>query len=207
MAGALGEKAKRFPAEYLIDLNATKAAIRCGYSERTAYSQGQRLLKKVEIQQMIQELQQQRQQRTQITADRVLQEVARIAFARITDVTSFDANGVVLKNSTELPHDVTAAIESVSSTATDGEYGTRTSLKVKMHSKVAALEKLTRLLGMELSGAIQSVLRAGYVIVDPHTGEEVKPGGTTESETDSEDSEQTQQSDGQFTEPQPLMPA
>lgn len=46
---ALNERQKRFCDEYLIDLNATQAAIRTGYSEKTAYSQGQRLLKHVEI--------------------------------------------------------------------------------------------------------------------------------------------------------------
>lgn len=45
----LSGKQQRFADEYLIDMNATKAAIRSGYSEKTAYSQGQRLLKKVEI--------------------------------------------------------------------------------------------------------------------------------------------------------------
>lgn len=52
---ALNEKQKRFCDEYLIDYNATQAAIRAGYSEKTAYSQGQRLLKKVEIKTYIEE--------------------------------------------------------------------------------------------------------------------------------------------------------
>lgn len=52
---ALTAKQKRFCDEYLIDLNATQAAIRAGYSERTAYSQGQRLLKNVEVQKYLQE--------------------------------------------------------------------------------------------------------------------------------------------------------
>ena len=43
------EKRKRFAEEYLFDFNATQAAIRAGYSERTAYSIGQRLLKDVEV--------------------------------------------------------------------------------------------------------------------------------------------------------------
>lgn len=52
MAG-LTQKRKRFADEYLIDLNATQAAIRAGYSEKTAYSQGQRLLKDVEVKKYI----------------------------------------------------------------------------------------------------------------------------------------------------------
>ena len=50
----LNDKQKRFVDEYLVDLNATAAAKRAGYSEKTAYSMGQRLLKKVEIQAAIQ---------------------------------------------------------------------------------------------------------------------------------------------------------
>lgn len=76
----LTPKQQRFVEEYLVDLNATQAAIRAGYAERTAYSQGQRLLKNVEIQQCLQELMQERAQRTEITADRVLQEYARLGF-------------------------------------------------------------------------------------------------------------------------------
>lgn len=51
----LTAKQKRFTDEYLVDANATQAAIRAGYSEKTAYSQGQRLLKKVEVQTYIEE--------------------------------------------------------------------------------------------------------------------------------------------------------
>ena len=53
----LTEKQKRFVVEYIKDYNATQAAIRAGYSEQTAYSQGNRLLKKVEIKKAIKELQ------------------------------------------------------------------------------------------------------------------------------------------------------
>lgn len=49
MIVALNDKQQRFADEYLIDLNATQAAIRSGYSKKTAYSQGQRLLKHVEV--------------------------------------------------------------------------------------------------------------------------------------------------------------
>lgn len=52
---ALNDKQKRFADEYIIDLNATQAAVRAGYADRTAYSQGQRLLKNVEVQAYIEE--------------------------------------------------------------------------------------------------------------------------------------------------------
>ena len=81
----LNDKQKQFCKEYLVDLNATQAAIRARYAEKTAYSQGQRLLKNVEAQEYIRELMQKREQRTEITADKVLEEYAKLGFSDITD--------------------------------------------------------------------------------------------------------------------------
>ena len=69
-----------FVEEYLIDLNATQAAIRAGYSEKTAYSAGQRMLKNVEIKESIKKLEEAASERTSITKDMVIKELARIAF-------------------------------------------------------------------------------------------------------------------------------
>lgn len=68
----LTDKQKRFVEEYLIDLNATQAAIRAGYSEKTAYSIGQENLTKPEIQAAIQAAQNKRAERIQITQDDVI---------------------------------------------------------------------------------------------------------------------------------------
>jgi len=68
-------KQQAFIKEYLIDLNATQAAIRAGYSEKTAYSHGQRLLKDVEIQSAINKAQAERSERTEIDADYVLKTI------------------------------------------------------------------------------------------------------------------------------------
>ena len=69
----MNDRQKRFVGAYLIDPNATQAAITAGYSEKTAYSQGQRLLKHVEVSEALAKAQEQRQERTQITADAVLE--------------------------------------------------------------------------------------------------------------------------------------
>lgn len=82
----LTEKQKMFAQEYLVDLNATQAAIRAGYSEKTAYSHGQRLLKNVEIQKSIQKAMQQRSQRTGFSQDMVLEKLGQIAFSEEDDV-------------------------------------------------------------------------------------------------------------------------
>ena len=67
------EKQKRFADEYLIDLNATQAAIRAGYSKKTAYSQGERLLKKVEVEKYIQERMKQLASENVATEEEVIQ--------------------------------------------------------------------------------------------------------------------------------------
>ena len=77
---ALTKKQQLFVEEYLKDLNATQAAIRAGYSAKTAYAIAEKLLRKAEIKQAIQEAMKARSDRTEITQDRVLQELARLAF-------------------------------------------------------------------------------------------------------------------------------
>lgn len=79
--GGLNERQQRFVLEYLVDLNATKAAIRAGYSERTAGSQGFDLLKKPEIQLALAQARHEQQERTQISADRVINEAWAILTA------------------------------------------------------------------------------------------------------------------------------
>ena len=66
---------KLFAQEYIKDLNATRAAIAAGYSEKTAYSQGGRLLNHVEVQKYIKEFMEKRAERTEITADNVLKDI------------------------------------------------------------------------------------------------------------------------------------
>ena len=71
----LNEKQKLFCQEYLKDLNATQAAIRAGYSEKTAKSQGQRLLTNVYIKEFLEKQNEQRQERVKVDADYVLKTI------------------------------------------------------------------------------------------------------------------------------------
>lgn len=89
---ALPSKQVQFVAEYLLDLNATQAAIRAGYSEKTAYSQGQRLLKNVEVQAALSSAQSDRSERTKIDADWVLSRLADEADADIADLYAEDGS-------------------------------------------------------------------------------------------------------------------
>ncbi|MHB8172723.1 MAG: terminase small subunit [Thermincolia bacterium] len=79
MARELTPKQKMFVAEYLIDLNATQAAIRAGYSEKTAYSIGEENLRKPEIQEAIQKSQNKRAEKLELSAEWVLQRLKDIS--------------------------------------------------------------------------------------------------------------------------------
>lgn len=156
---ALTPKQRRFVDEYLIDLCATQAAIRAKYSAKTAASQGERLLRNVEVQRAIARRMKDREQRTEITQDKVLRELAKIGFSDIrkvvrwgeTMVRMVDAeegegedlvpyHGLALIDSMEVDDDTAAAIAEVS----QGRDG----LKVKLHDKKGALVEIARHLGM-----------------------------------------------------------
>ena len=87
------EKHERFAQEYLVDLNATQAAIRSGFSEATAGSKGWGLLKIVAIESRVQELAAERSARTAVAADRVLLELAAIAFVDIGEFVKIQKDG------------------------------------------------------------------------------------------------------------------
>lgn len=91
---ALNAKQRRFLDEYLIDLNATQAAIRAGYSAKTASSQGERLLRNVEVQALLTERMKAREKRTEITQDKVLAELAKIGFADIRRALNWGAEAI-----------------------------------------------------------------------------------------------------------------
>ncbi|MBK7892897.1 MAG: terminase small subunit [Bdellovibrionales bacterium] len=110
MAKDLTPKQKRFVEEYLVDLNATQAAIRAKYSENTAGSQAFDLLKKPEIQAAIQAEMDKRSKRTNITADNVLKELMRIATADLSG--AYDEQGR-LKPIHEIPEDTRRAMSGI----------------------------------------------------------------------------------------------
>lgn len=82
----MNDKQRRFAQEYLIDLNATQAAIRAGYSAKTASSQGERLLRNVEVQRAVTEAKAARSEETGINAAWVLKRLADESFADLADL-------------------------------------------------------------------------------------------------------------------------
>lgn len=154
----LTPKQERFVAEYLVDLNATRAAIRSGYSAKTAPEQASRLLSNVKVSEAVQAAMQARSQRTEITQDMVLRELAKIGFSDIRKVVRWGAtelrttegkdgeavtepyHGLRLVAADEIDDDTAAAIAEVS----EGRDG----LKVKFHDKKGALVDIGRHIGM-----------------------------------------------------------
>lgn len=151
----LNPKQSRFVAEYLIDLNATQAAIRAGYSARTAKAQGARLLTHVDVQAALSKAQEKRAQRTEITQDRVLAEIAKVAFADVRKV--FSPDGALIPIA-DLPDDAAAAIAGADIvTVNKGGGEVEYVAKIKMADKLRALELAGKHLGIfrervELSG-------------------------------------------------------
>lgn len=140
----LTEKQQRFVDEYLIDLNATQAAIRAGYSVESARDIGCENLTKPNIQQAIAKAMAERSKRTGINQDRVVLELAKIAFVKMTDVVDPDT-GEILPNASD---DDLACIESMKFKQSDNQYGGSIEREVKLSPKMKALELLGRHLGM-----------------------------------------------------------
>ena len=136
----LTDKQVRFVEEYLVDFNATQAALRAGYSPKTANEQGSRLLANVSISDYIDKAMAERSRRTGISQDRVILELARIGFAKITDVID-PATAEIKTGATD---DDLACIQSIK--VKPGEFGTER--EVKMYDKKAALVDIGKHLGM-----------------------------------------------------------
>jgi phage terminase small subunit len=156
---ALTKKQKRFVEEYLVDLNATQAAIRAGYSTQTAYSIGDENLKKPEIKNAIEKALAERSRRTGVNADRVILELAKIAFVNPTDVINMDEATV----RGEANREDTAAISSVKVKRIPTEDGDIVEREVRTYDKIKALELLGKHLGMftdkfKVEGAIPVVI-------------------------------------------------
>jgi phage terminase small subunit len=145
----LTPKQHRFVKEYLVDLNATQAAIRAGFSAKTAEQAGSRLLRNVKVKAALEQEQASLAERTEITQERVLQELAKIGFA---DVRRMFTPGGNLLPPTDLNDDMAAAVQSVEVVvrrAPGGEQGEVEHVhKIKLNDKLGALTQIGRHLGM-----------------------------------------------------------
>jgi phage terminase small subunit len=131
-----------FCREYVIDRNGTAAAIRAGYSRAAAAQQACRLLTKAKIKARIADLLNESAARQEATLDKVMSELAHIAFSNMSDFSSWGANSVTLIPSKELSEEKLRAVESVAETSSkNGD----PQLRIRLHSKLRALELLLRI--------------------------------------------------------------
>lgn len=151
MAKLKNAQQEEFCQQYVVDNNAAQAAIRAKYSKKGANSKGSQLLANVNIQERITELKSALQKKTGISAERVIEEFARIAL--VDPAEAFDADGNLL-NIQAMPRGLRAAIASIE--VTERTYGTgerettETTKKLRFWDKNKALENLGKHLGIFL---------------------------------------------------------
>lgn len=169
---ALNPKQKRFVEEYLIDLNAMAAAARAGYSPKTSHTQGSRLLARPEVAEAIAKAQVKRGKRTEITQDRVLEELAKVGFASMGDYLRVTPDGDPAIDLSEMTSEQASVLcEATVEDFTEGRGENARDVrrvKIKLHDKLSALEKIGKHLGMfpnrhELTG------KNGGPIAQTHT--------------------------------------
>lgn len=173
----LTPRQQRFVDEYLIDLNATQAAVRAGYSKKTANEQGAQLLAKLSVREAVDKAKGARADRVRFTSDEILLELRRIALADPRKF--FNADGS-LKRIEELDDDTAATLASVEvierkqniRKVKDPDEGedqlvneVEQTKKIRLWDKVAALEKAMKHLGLlkeriEHTGTVQFRMNA-----------------------------------------------
>lgn len=148
----LTPKQAAFVQEYLIDLNATQAAIRAGYSSKDADVTGPRLLGNVGIQEAIQAAMAERSERTQINQDWVLKRLALLADANPKKLASWDEGGVTVKDSDELTDDEAYLINEVILDETIKESKDGSELVLHRQKRLKPISDNTKAKALELIG-------------------------------------------------------
>lgn len=149
----LNDKRKKFCHEYILDFNGTQAAIRAGYSAKTAKEQSSQLLTKLNIQNYLAELKQNVAEESGITKKQLIDELAKIAFFDIRKI--YDEENSLL-NIHDFDDDSAASIagievdEILEFNSTKGQKElTGYTRKVKLHNKIAAIERVSKMLGYD----------------------------------------------------------
>jgi phage terminase small subunit len=143
----MSPRERRFVAEYLIDANRMAAALRAGFAP-SAGTHVWKLMRKPEIRYAITKAQRDRARRTHVTRERVLLELARIAFADLARVASWEGGDVAMKPLETLTDNEAAAISGLGAADADGG-----AIGVSLHDKDFALEVLARHYGLYADGA------------------------------------------------------
>ncbi len=167
MAGKLSDKQKKFCIEYLVDLNATQAAIRSGYSVKTAQRIGSENCSKPLIIDAIAAERERLKSDLDITPERVLKELAALAFVDMSQ--AYDKHGHLL-NIHEMPEDVRRAINGFELESHDKQGMTTYTKKIKNSDKKGALE----LLGKHLAMFTDKVEHSGSINLSKMSDEELQ---------------------------------
>lgn len=148
--GELNSRQLCFIDEYLIDLNAMQAASRAGYSKKTASEQGFALLRKPQIQQAIQVRQKELANKAGVTRERIIGELAKIAFSDTRKLFNGDGSMKLVVDIDDETAGALAVVESIEMNSA-GETGQPQNFtkKIKLWDKLGALEKLIKHLGLE----------------------------------------------------------
>ena len=159
----LTPKQERFVDEYLVDLNATAAAKRAGYSEKSASRIAIELLNKTHVSAAIQARRDKLRGKLEITQEAVLQELASIAFANGTDFVTVTGAGLLcVKATSEVPKNKLPAIAGI-------KYS-QLGIEIKLHDKVRALELLGKHLGVFATGGEENNI---FEVIEQSTREEI----------------------------------
>jgi phage terminase small subunit len=156
MAG-LSDKQRRFVAEYMVDLNATQAAIRTGYKRGSAKVHGHRLLTNANVREEIERRGKAKLTQLELTVERVLQEFAKVAFGNMLDYVHPQPDGSVRVDFSELTRDQAGVIQSIETEewmdrtgeVDEGKkpvYERVRKVKFRLHDKLSALTSLGRYL-------------------------------------------------------------
>lgn len=157
---ALEPKQRRFVDEYLVDCSGAKAARRAGYSQKTAASQGAQLLSNLKVQAALKERMASVAERIGLSAQKVVEEIARVAFSDMRRFTTWGPSGVTLNDSAALSDDDARCVAEVSETTS--EKGG--SIRFKLHDKMGALKELAERMGID-----REMMRKLYPDLDPDT--------------------------------------
>lgn len=172
----LTPKQHAFVQEYMVDLNATQAAIRAKYSAKTANRIGSENLSKPVIQAAIAKAMEKRSERIEVTAENVIEELRRIGFADVRSVGGVTGGSVVTVNSDDWTPEQAAAVAEIADT--------KEGVRIKLHPKLPALESLAKHLGLHRPEALDVNLRSDGAPVQVN----IRFGGKPPAEGDGEQS-------------------
>ncbi|MCR8844074.1 terminase small subunit [Paenibacillus sp. SC116] len=141
---ALTAKQRRFADEYLIDLNATQAAIRAGYSANSAEQQACRLMKHAKVREYIDDRMAEHSRRVGVNQERIIRELARIAFVNAPNIINLEDATM----QADVSPDDTAAIASVKVRMIPTQDGNGVERVIRFADKIKALELLGKRFGM-----------------------------------------------------------